>query len=78
MKFEKTKILAVRPEGDGAVAITLDADFDWTPGQYLTLRARIDGEEVRRSYSIAACPGQHLTVVCARCRGVSSRPGRRR
>ena len=30
--------------------------FRYTPGQYLTFRAAINGEEVRRSYSICAAP----------------------
>lgn len=35
---------------------SLAAAYRFTPGEYLTLRARIDGEEVRRSYSICAAP----------------------
>ncbi|MCX7382370.1 MAG: 2Fe-2S iron-sulfur cluster-binding protein [Alphaproteobacteria bacterium] len=34
----------------------LRAAFAFAPGQYLTLRATIDGEEVRRSYSICTAP----------------------
>lgn len=30
--------------------------FEYTQGQYLTLRANIDGEEVRRSYSLCSSP----------------------
>ena len=60
MAFHDLKILAVRPQGGDAVAITFDvpgdaADkFHFTPGQYLTLRAEIGGEDVRRSYSICS------------------------
>lgn len=32
----------------------LKPDYRFTPGQYLTLRADIDGEDVRRSYSICS------------------------
>ena len=28
----------------------LEEDYDFTPGQYLTLRTTVDGDEVRRSY----------------------------
>ncbi len=41
-----------------AVAVTFDvppdlrSDFAFKPGQYLTLRAHIEGQDVRRSYSI--------------------------
>ena len=60
-KFQTTTVTAVRPEGDGAVAVTLDTDASWTPGQYVTLRHADLGDE-RRSYSIAARPGEPLTV----------------
>ena len=59
--FHPTTVTSVRPEGDGAVAVTFDAPFDWTPGQYVTLRHASLGDQ-RRSYSIAARPGQPLTV----------------
>ena len=36
----------------------LRAAFAFTPGQYLTLRASLDGEEVRRSYSICSSPDE--------------------
>lgn len=32
--------------------------FAFTPGQYLTLAAEIDGDEARRSYSICSMPGE--------------------
>lgn len=40
-----------------AVPEPLAGTFRFTQGQYLTLQARIEGEEVRRSYSI--CAGTH-------------------
>ena len=68
--FQPVTVTAVRPEGEGAVALVLDAPgYDWTPGQYLTLRLQIGGQEVRRSYSIATLPGEPLTV------GVRAVPG---
>lgn len=52
-----------------AVAISLDVppeladDFQYLPGQYLTLAAVIDGEDIRRSYSICSAPDEkHLRV----------------
>lgn len=42
--------------------VTLDVpadkreDFRFTQGQYLTLKTEIDGQEVRRSYSLCSCP----------------------
>ena len=39
-----------------AVPEDLVEDYDYLPGQYVALRAQIDGQEVRRSYSICAEP----------------------
>ncbi len=52
----------IRRETPDAVSITFDippelrADYAFAAGQYLTLRATLDGEEVRRSYSICSGP----------------------
>jgi len=37
--------------------------FRFTPGQFLTLRATIDGEDVRRSYSICSAPHEGVLRV---------------
>jgi ring-1,2-phenylacetyl-CoA epoxidase subunit PaaE len=56
--FHDLQVTAVERLTEQAVALTfavpeeLRADFDFEPGQHLTLRAEIDGEDVRRSYSI--------------------------
>jgi ring-1,2-phenylacetyl-CoA epoxidase subunit PaaE len=53
-----------------AVPERLHETYRYTPGQYLTLRATIDGEDVRRSYSI--CSGLddgELRVVIKRLDG---------
>ncbi len=39
-----------------AVPENLQSAFAFVPGQYLTLRASIDGEDIRRSYSICSGP----------------------
>ena len=39
-----------------AIPKELEADYGFAPGQYLTLRTTMDGEEVRRSYSICSGP----------------------
>ncbi len=46
-----------------AVPDALQADFTCLPGQYLTLQAEIEGEEVRRPYSICSSPGGGLLQV---------------
>ena len=74
--FYPLTIADVRPETDTAVCVTfkvpsdLQDKFQFIQGQYLTLRATINGEEVRRSYSI--CSGVHdhkLQVGIKRVRG---------
>ncbi|WP_412049380.1 2Fe-2S iron-sulfur cluster-binding protein [Hoeflea sp. Naph1] len=63
-RFHELEIASIRPETPDAVAISfaipedLDAAFAFVPGQYLTLRAEIDGEDMRRSYSICSTPGE--------------------
>lgn len=66
--FHNLTIRDVRAETPEAVAISFDAapgfapGVDWQPGQYLTLRASVAGQDIRRSYSIASLPGEPLTV----------------
>ena len=63
-RFHDLEIAAIRKETSDAVAITfaipenLDDTFAFVPGQYLTLRADIDGEDMRRSYSICSALGE--------------------
>ncbi len=65
IRFHSLRIKRVSPEATGSVAITLDipADqreaFDFQPGQFLTLRAHLNGTDVRRNYSIS-CPRSRL------------------
>lgn len=59
-EFQQLTVTEVRKETDDAVCVTfavpddLKDVFRFEHGQYLTLRADIDGAEVRRSYSICA------------------------
>ena len=39
-----------------AVPAELHDEYDYLPGQYVALRAHVDGHEVRRSYSICRPP----------------------
>ncbi len=63
-RFHDLSIKRVAPEAAGAVAITLDIPpaqreaFHFEPGQFLTLRARIEGQDVRRTYSISGPRGR--------------------
>ena len=59
-KFHDLTVSNITPEAAGAVAITfqvpenLRSGFNFKAGQFLTLRAIIDGNDVRRSYSISS------------------------
>ena len=74
--FHALKVRSVRPETDEAMVVSFDIPgdlverFRFTQGQYLTLRQRIGGEEVRRSYSICAgVDDGELRVGVRRVRG---------
>ena len=59
-RFHRLTVTDVRRETPDSVSIafeipeTLRDDYRFTPGQYLTLRAEIDGEAVQRTYSICS------------------------
>jgi ring-1,2-phenylacetyl-CoA epoxidase subunit PaaE len=60
-RFHTLKVKDIRQETNDAVSIALSVpnefaeNYKYTPGQYVTFRTTIDGEDVRRSYSI--CTG---------------------
>lgn len=75
-RFYPLTIADVRSETDTAICVTfavpedLQNTFRFKQGQFLTLKAIIDGEDVRRSYSI--CSGVHdgfMQVGIKRVRG---------
>ncbi|WP_328443952.1 1,2-phenylacetyl-CoA epoxidase subunit PaaE [Amycolatopsis sp. NBC_00438] len=63
MAFHPLKVAGIARLCDDAVAVTFDVpsalaqDFDFKPGQSLTLRRSVDGRDERRSYSICAAAG---------------------
>jgi len=78
--FHELRITDIERLTDQAVAVSLAVppelreEFDFEPGQHLTLRAEIDGEDVRRSYSICRSRSQwrrtgELRVATARVSG---------
>ena len=64
-RFHPLRVARVSPESDGAVAVALAVppalrdSFRFEPGQFLTLRTKLAGQDVRRSYSIC-CPRARL------------------
>lgn len=63
-KFHNLKVREVREETPDAVSVAfvvpeeLKDAYRYTQGQHLTLRKEIDGEDLRRSYSICASVGE--------------------
>ncbi len=61
-RFHRLAVNDLRRETPDAISLTftipkeLASDYSFSPGQYLTLRTTMDGEEVRRSYSICSGP----------------------
>src|ERR1700751_3168583 len=61
-RFHRLAVSDLRRETADAVSLTfaipkeLAEDYRFSPGQYLTLRTMMDGEEGRRSYSLCSGP----------------------
>ncbi|HSQ82241.1 MAG TPA: 1,2-phenylacetyl-CoA epoxidase subunit PaaE [Casimicrobiaceae bacterium] len=74
-KFHPLTIAKVERETRDAIAVTfavpenLREQFRFEPGQHVTLRAAIDGEDLRRSYSICAPAGQAMRIAIKRAPG---------
>jgi ring-1,2-phenylacetyl-CoA epoxidase subunit PaaE len=74
--FHPLRVRSVRPETDEAMVVSFEVPpelndrFNFTQGQYLTLRQMIGDEDVRRSYSICAgLDDGELRVGVRRVRG---------
>lgn len=75
-RFHTLRVAALHRETADAVSLAfavpeaLRDAYRFTPGQYLTLRATVDGEDIRRSYSICAGPDDgELRVAIKRVAG---------
>lgn len=68
-QFYSLKVASVAKNTRDAVVVTFDVPgqlndkFSFRPGQYLTLRTNVGGEELRRSYSICAAPSDRQLRV---------------
>lgn len=67
--FHSLPIRSIQTETADCLSLTLDVpaelrdSFQYLPGQYLTFRAGINGEEVRRSYSLCSAPQENRWTV---------------
>ena len=75
-RFHTLTIADLRRETPDAVSVSftipsnLAADYAFNPGQYLTLRATVAGEDIRRSYSICSGPDDgELRIAVKRVEG---------
>ncbi|MEU8245037.1 2Fe-2S iron-sulfur cluster-binding protein [Nonomuraea sp. NPDC048916] len=68
-RFQPLTVAAVDRLTDDAVAVTFAERVPFVQGQHLTVRTRLDGIEVRRSYSICSPAGGPLRI------GVKRLPG---
>jgi len=68
-QFQTLKVASVARNTRDAVVVTFEVPdtlaqaYAFRPGQYLTLRTHINGEELRRSYSICAAPADRQLRV---------------
>lgn len=72
-RFHELTIKTIRPETADALSVTFDIPealekaFQFTPGQYVTIRTALDGEDIRRSYSICSTPDDEGFSVGIKC-----------
>lgn len=71
--FHELRVSEVRPLTESSVEVTFDVpdelvgEYNYVAGQYLALRTTIDGEDLRRSYSICRPPRDgHISVAIKR------------
>jgi ring-1,2-phenylacetyl-CoA epoxidase subunit PaaE len=75
-RFIRATIAEVRPDTDSAIRVRLALPpsdrprFAFRPGQHVTLRRVVDGEELRRTYSLCSSPDEaDLSVTIKRLPG---------
>jgi ring-1,2-phenylacetyl-CoA epoxidase subunit PaaE len=81
LKFHALKVAQLSPDAEDAVAIALDvppelrAEYTGSAGQHIVVRAMIEGQETRRTYSLVNSPGEWPLRIVPRvhAQGVMSR-----
>ena len=75
LHFHRLRVRGVQPDTDDSVVVSFDVPeelaetFRFEPGQYLTLRQDVGGQDLRRSYSICAAAGEVPRVGVRRVPG---------
>lgn len=68
--FHTLKVKELKKETQKTISIVFDipealaSEFKYDAGQYLTIKTTINGEEIRRSYSISSYGSEKLQVSC--------------
>lgn len=71
-QFYKLKVKDIYKETEDCSVVTFDVpehlsgDFSFSQGQHLTLRADVDGEDLRRSYSLCSSPIENKWQVAVK------------
>ena len=74
-QFYSFKVSQIKRETHDSVSISFDIDgkysdeFSYVPGQYITIKVDVDGEDCRRSYSISSSRNEKLTVGIKKVEG---------
>ena len=72
LKFHPLRIAELQPDAEDAIAVALEVprelqpEYMGLPGQHVVLRAELDGEEARRTYSLINMPGEWPLRIVAR------------
>lgn len=74
MTWRDTKIVARTDWSDDLWTLRLDARCDFEPGQWVNLGLDVDGELVKRPYSLASAPGAPAEVYLVEVEGGALTP----
>ena len=72
LRFHSLRVAQVQPQAEDAIAVALEVppelaqEYRGSPGQHIVLRTSLDGEEVRRTYSLVSAPGEAQLRIVAR------------
>lgn len=72
--WHQATIAATHVWDDGLFTARLDEVADFKAGQFATLGLEVDGEEVKRAYSLASAPGEPLEVFIVAVEGGALSP----
>jgi ring-1,2-phenylacetyl-CoA epoxidase subunit PaaE len=75
LKFHSLRVAEVSPDAEDAVVIALEvpealrAEYRGSPGQHVVIRASVDGQDTRRTYSLVNAPGEWPLRIVPRVHG---------